>query len=322
MSIWTYKKKQVKTSDKPFTMETNIADSKKTKNNQWIWIGLICLFIVTAVLFGVWFKLADLEERGSFGDMFGVANALFSGLAFSGMIIAILLQRTELRYQREELTETRKEFAIQNKTLRLQRFENTFFNLLSVHHQIVNGIDHIVKYTGNELKLHNDLGGDKEGVYSGGDVFKLHYFPMMHTMEHADNFLDVYADIYSDHQSDFGHYFRNLYQIIKFVDETEFHTIFELAQEHEDGNSAEDFIELYENRNFATQYRYTSMMRAQLSDYELLWLFYNCLSVNGLFKFKPLIEKYSLLKHLPVNMLHDDHVGSEYSESAFTPVHK
>lgn len=303
-------------------MATNTSSSEDERNNQWVWLVVICLIIVAAVLIGVWLKLADEPERGTFGDMFGVANALFSGLAFSGMIIAILLQRTELRYQRRELSDTRKEFAIQNKTLRLQRFENTFFNLVSVHHQIVKGIDSIVQHSEKERKLYNNLGGTKEGVYSGGDVFKLHYLPMMREMEHADNFFDVYVDTYATHQSDFGHYFRNLYQIIKLVDEREFHTISELALEHKDGNSAEDFISLYTKRNFETAYRYTSIMRAQLSDYELLWLFYNCLSLNGIEKFKPLIEKYSLLKHLPANMLHDAAARSEYLESAFTPTHK
>jgi hypothetical protein len=40
-------------------------------------------------------------ERGQFGDLFGSVNALFSGLAFAGLIYAILLQRQELSLQRE-----------------------------------------------------------------------------------------------------------------------------------------------------------------------------------------------------------------------------
>jgi hypothetical protein len=43
--------------------------------------------------------------------MFGAANALFSGLAFAGVIVAILLQRNELELQREELALTRHELA-------------------------------------------------------------------------------------------------------------------------------------------------------------------------------------------------------------------
>ena len=48
------------------------------------------------------------DNYGRFGDLFGSINALFSGLAFLGVIIAILLQRKELKDQRKELELTRK----------------------------------------------------------------------------------------------------------------------------------------------------------------------------------------------------------------------
>jgi hypothetical protein len=53
--------------------------------------------------------IPESDKRGQFGDMFGVVNALFSGLAFAGVIYAVLLQREDLKLQREELTLTRKE---------------------------------------------------------------------------------------------------------------------------------------------------------------------------------------------------------------------
>lgn len=59
------------------------------------------------------------------------------------------------------------------------------------------------------------------------------------------------------------------------------------------------------------------MVRAQLSDYELLWVFYNCLSPNGVRKFKPYVEKYSLLKNLPIDKLHFEDVVHLYHQSAF-----
>ena len=52
-----------------------------------------------------------MSERGTLGDMFGAINALFSGLAFAGVIYTILLQRKELELQREELVSTREELA-------------------------------------------------------------------------------------------------------------------------------------------------------------------------------------------------------------------
>jgi hypothetical protein len=59
--------------------------------------GLVAKFIEAA------------PEQGQFGDMFGAVNALFSGLAFAGIVYTILLQRKELGLQRIELAATRAE---------------------------------------------------------------------------------------------------------------------------------------------------------------------------------------------------------------------
>ncbi|MFT6914744.1 MAG: hypothetical protein ACJAWL_001040 [Motiliproteus sp.] len=62
------------------------------------------------LIFVTW-PIAELsiEKAALFGDGFGIVTSLFSGLAFSGLIITILLQRNELSLQREELTLTRLE---------------------------------------------------------------------------------------------------------------------------------------------------------------------------------------------------------------------
>jgi uncharacterized membrane protein len=101
----------------------------KSKSSAWIWAGLIALIIVTSVCWFGW--QFHLPSEGPFT----LINVLFSGLAFVGVIIAIFMQREELELQRNELAETRAEFKEQNKTLRKQRFENSFFQLLAVHNQ-------------------------------------------------------------------------------------------------------------------------------------------------------------------------------------------
>lgn len=55
----------------------------------------------------VYYSFSNWTDRGTFGDAFGAINALFSGLAFGGIIYTILLQRQELKLQREELRDTR-----------------------------------------------------------------------------------------------------------------------------------------------------------------------------------------------------------------------
>ena len=50
---------------------------------------------------------------------------------------------------------------------------------------------------------------------------------------------------------------------------------------------------------------------------ELIWLYYNCLSEYGNEYFKPLIERYALLKNIRKDLLiEDDSIGS-YSKSAY-----
>jgi len=70
---------------------------------------------IGAIITAVWLysgvfitdRMGDVQA-GTFGDMFGAVNALFSGWAFAGVIVAILMQMEELKLQRQELTGSRK----------------------------------------------------------------------------------------------------------------------------------------------------------------------------------------------------------------------
>jgi uncharacterized membrane protein YedE/YeeE len=74
-------------------------------------LGLVFVLISGFVLYflAVSAYYPDMPTRGQFGDAFGGINALFSGLAFLGIIYAIILQREELGLQRKELELTRTE---------------------------------------------------------------------------------------------------------------------------------------------------------------------------------------------------------------------
>jgi hypothetical protein len=75
----------------------------------------VALVLGAVVITGcsLWFAFGDMEKQGQFGDMFGVLNAAFSGLAFSALVYTLVLQRKELRLQREELALTRGELQKQ-----------------------------------------------------------------------------------------------------------------------------------------------------------------------------------------------------------------
>lgn len=278
------------------------------KNLVWIMLGgVVFLFLLN---FSMVFFISDKETRGTFGDQFGAVNALFSGLAFAGLIYTIILQRrdlelqrNDLKLQREELTLNRKEmeeqtaeFEKQNETLRIQRFEHTFFNMLSQFQEVVNSLSLTYRRDGNVNKA------------SGREVFKAAFMiALVHVemhegdkrtrsfygMSNAIKAEKLAGYCKADIPTNFDHYFRLLYRILKFVRDTPLIT------------------------NFDDEYEYTSMLRAMLSRYELVWLFYNGLSDYGMQKFKPLIERYAMLKSLRKDLLVEGVDVGDYDDSAY-----
>lgn len=135
-------------------METdNKPQEKKSKSKKdwWLkWYVFVSAFIIIAALWIFsYFVIMNVssgcqELAGQTGDTFGAINALFSGFAFTGIIFTILiqskelrLQRTELRLTRRELKLTRAQYEEQNKNLKKQSFETTFFNLLNSNRTMV-----------------------------------------------------------------------------------------------------------------------------------------------------------------------------------------
>lgn len=79
-------------------------------------VGAVIVFVTWAVSGLLIWQFVEKDSRGTFGDMFGAINALFSGLALFGIIISILIQQNELNLQRKELKYTRKEFQTNRVT--------------------------------------------------------------------------------------------------------------------------------------------------------------------------------------------------------------
>ena len=275
-------------------------------------LGIMLAMVLVLFLanFCLIFLPFDKEQRGTFGDQFGAVNALFSGLAFAGLIYTIILQRHDLKlqrrdllYQRRELELTRKEmedqtaeFEKQNETLKIQRFENTFFQMLSQFQEVVNSL--MIRY-----KFH----GEYKDV-SGRDVFRVSFEQMrvyvdmpfgFNSYQNFEGMREVISKVNlkgyckADAPTVFDHYFRLLYRILKFVHESP------------------------QISTFDDEYQYTSMLRAVLSRYELVWLYYNGLSDYGVEKLKPLIERYAMLKNLRDDLLADGVDVGNYAESAY-----
>lgn len=268
-------------------------------------VGVVGLFALS------WWWLATTinnpEKQGQFGDQFGAVNALFSGLAFAGLIFTIILQKKELSLQREELTQTREELkgqkeqlTEQNKTLKIQRFDNTFFQMLTQFQEIVNNI------TFSYIDIKKEVHAVK-GRQSFRDSFEYAALvsnkPDWHPRQQNQPYLgmrEIIKNLGYDGYVDsvvptyFDHYFRFFYRILKFIQTSPLVSSFE------------------------EEYEYTCMLRAMLSRYELVWLYYNGLSY-GKDKLKPLIERYAMLNNLRDDLLADkkDEFGV-YEPTAWT----
>ena len=81
------------------------------KKNLIVIITICSLVFVIGGWIITYYSLSSLDkdDRGTFGDMFGGINSLFSGLAFCGIIISIIMQSEELKLQREEIKQNREE---------------------------------------------------------------------------------------------------------------------------------------------------------------------------------------------------------------------
>ncbi len=94
-------------------MNTDNKKADDLEKTDWtlIIVPIVVLLLIISMWLFTYVKLKGLEptDRGTFGDMFGAVNAIFSGLAFAGIIFTILLQKKELALQRQELKDTRKE---------------------------------------------------------------------------------------------------------------------------------------------------------------------------------------------------------------------
>lgn len=293
-------------------IRTDMCNDKQNKDNPksqlrfWIIVAIMGVIALWGLSWlGISKFIDNPTNQGTFGDMFGAVNALFSGLAFAGLIVTLIYQKEELKLQRDELAETRKElqgqreeFEEQNKTLKRQRFESTFFNMLSLQQEIIASLSYENPIQ-DETKLKQcDV---KHRIYKSRDIFEGIY---------TDAIIDYdgklcYGGIKSK-LADYGclaytqikglsfldHYFRHLYRVIKYVDTS-------------DSISDDE------------RYDYVCIVRSQLSDYELVMLFYNCLTANGKAKFKPLIEKYSIFNNLRDDLLADIEHKNEYTEKAY-----
>jgi hypothetical protein len=270
----------------------------------WLFVGLG--FIVALVGFYTYIGIDIKKEYGLnlLGDFmagtvsatWSLAGLFFIYVAFLGQKQQLLNQKLEIMYSQLELKFTRlelkgqkEEMARQNDTLSQQRFENTLFQLISNHHEIVAKLSHGTGKKKKEqgevllrarLNLYNYIGRSTKDWLSGGSARP------DNRPKNVEDALTEIREEYTDFcNSSIGgslsHYFQNLYHIFKYIYTT-------------------DAIP-----NDRKQF-YATLVRAQLSFDELTLMFYNSLVPEfGYPNFLFLIREFDILKRFELGVVED-----------------
>lgn len=97
-------------------------------------LAMVLAYAALIVYLTLYAPVITQETAASIGESFGVLSAVFAGLAFAGVILTIVLQRSELSESRE--------------IFRIQRFEGSFYRLLSLYRRNLDDI--LVVDSGND----------------------------------------------------------------------------------------------------------------------------------------------------------------------------
>ncbi|WP_395763624.1 putative phage abortive infection protein [Stutzerimonas balearica] len=287
---------------------------------------ILCLFVATLVTthfqFGIDIPLLAIsnsntaEHWGQIGDFVGgILNPALSFTAFLTLLYTLKIQSDELKEAREESKAAREDAKsshkiqeYQTKIFERQSFESAFFGLLNAHLKITENINYLDSdnnlHTGREALAQIAKDHIPFNQLSRGD------FPERETTA----FRARARSLIGKHQLEIGHYFRSLYQILKYIDS--------YGKSSLSPGKAKTLRELREQlardrRNYLEQRQYANMLRAQFSSAEIDLIFVNCLTPQGK-DLKYYAEKYSFLKTFNKKRLKSyPKILSLYSDTAY-----
>jgi len=259
-------------------------DEKIADRITWVAASLALIIIPVAVLFlwkeGISMDLqVDDSKLGAFGDFIGgVLGSIWSlcgvflfytalkdqrkdfkinNIALSKQVKALELQAKEFELQREEMKSSRKIFIEQSETLKVQKLETTYFSLIELYRSVLDALN-------EKDENSNYFGTLKTKLIEEGDV-------VGSPIEKHGICKRRYEKLYFENREELGQYFRVVYRIIKIIEQAEIPK--------------------------RDKFNYVKILRSQLSENELLVLYYNSHSYVSE-KFYRLILNFNLLKQL------------------------
>lgn len=242
-------------------------------------IALISPFVLAPLIYKAAEKwLGGISNLGPAGDLLGGSTLPFFNIASILLILAtIAIQREELTLTRDELKLTRDEFKEQNNTLSIQRFENTFFQMVNLHNNITSSLEFSFTRNGKETGK-AVISTALKHLKSKYNTAKPTIFPLNEPISDLkvqallirDSYKKLLTSKEGQLENTLGIYYTNLYHILKFIDESD----------------------------IKNKIIYIRIIRSQLSTDELTLLLYNALSEYASPKMLELLNNYNFLHNI------------------------
>ena len=299
---------------KKMTIMMEKMNPKVLKYGRWTGIAIVVLFLLYAFFFLLPLTLPyfrdnvfhvsksnPIDAYGLMGDSYGIFNALFSGLAFIGVLITLYLQSRDNRkrtiveqyYQMldvqqkviDEINVSQVRKVKQGEPIAVAKGRKAFVEYKIQMKYLVKAIKEVVERNGFELS-DVDIADIAYVVFFYGSSktwkpFMMEYLKDYPDTERLTDAIITRLDnekkyiLHRPNQNYLSVYFRNMYNAIKLIDNSS------LFSEEEKMN-------------------YVKILRAQLSNAELYILFFNIISRFGKkWVDNNYVTKYQLIQNLP-----------------------
>lgn len=231
------------------------------RKSIFFWASLFSTLLGLGIF--VWFCIRGVYYEkfiDSAGDLSLDKSALFGD--FIGGCIGAIFALVGVFLLFETLKLQREESKNSSNVFKRQQFDSTFWGQLNLYNEIV-----------------STLSSFDDSSKKGKDFFAFEMNKLQTAFQSNTSLIkrkkeadDNYVSFYIQYKSQIAHYFRVLFRLICFI--------------HESDIDEKDKVV------------YAKIMRAQLSEGELFFLYYNAFTPYGK-NFKSLINRYNLIKHLP-----------------------
>jgi hypothetical protein len=220
----------------------------------WLFFGAFIFF--TKEFSFTWLSTIKLEDLGLFGDSYNMLTSLFAGLAFVAVYHTLDIQKSEFNHQHE--------------IMRLEQFNNRFFQMLEIFNNVRKDI---YTFSCNDIKK-------GEMIFEILAEKLINHFAEV-DIENLKDLEDAYESFNEEYNLCLKYYFLNLYQVLNYIEND------------------------YPSKDEKQKKKYANIVRAQLSQNELFLLFYNGVGIVNIVgsEYKSLIEKYNFFEHVSIKSM-------------------